>query len=70
MFLEAHHKWTGATKILGLLRKSVRIVDSDLMRKGISDANLECEEETGSPMSCISSCPVQRSYSPRCCVPP
>ena len=48
VFLEAHPKWTGAKKILGLLRKSVRIVDADLMRQAIRDANAECEEETGS----------------------
>ena len=51
VFLEAHPKWTGAKKILGLLRKSVRIVDSDLMRQAIWDANTECEGETGSPLA-------------------
>ena len=51
IFLEAHPKWAGAKKIIGLLRKAVRAVDAEIMRKAISDANSECEEETGSHLT-------------------
>ena len=46
--LEAHPNWAGAKKVLGCVRKAVRVVDTDIMRKTILDANSECEEETGS----------------------
>ena len=51
VFLEAHPKWAGAKKILGYIRKAVQVIDTDAMFKAINDANSECNEETGSPVT-------------------